>query len=222
MENFPLDIRKPLHIFDESYFSNIVNDLYEKGFSIRALGVPSFIVDALVRCQDSLSKQAYQRAGIGRAEQFQHHEKVRSDEICWIDGTSEEGQLWLDWCEALRLYINRHLFMGLFSFESHFACYEPGNFYKRHLDAFQGQSNRKLSVVTYLNDKWQPSDGGELVLYSRKNDLEGIQVLPEKGTIAIFLSEVFPHEVLKANRERHSVAGWFRLNTSVNDNIDPP
>ncbi len=222
MERLSLDLPSPLYVFDENYFSNIVSDLQEKGFSIRPLGVPEFVIDALVACQDTLSKQAYRRAGIGRAQQFQHHEKVRSDEICWIDGTSSEGQLWLDWCEALRCYINRHLFMGLFSFESHFACYAPGNFYKRHYDAFKGQSNRMLSVVTYLNDDWKATDGGELVLYANAKDDIGIRVLPEKGTIAIFLSEAFPHEVLTAKRERHSVAGWFRLNTSINDNIDPP
>ena len=79
-----------------------------------------------------------------------------------------------------------------------------------------------LSVVTYLNDEWQTTDGGELALYANDQDNTGVRVLPEKGTIVIFLSEVFPHEVLTAKRERHSVAGWFRLNTSLKENIDPP
>lgn len=222
MDKHSLLPEPPRHIFDEAIFVTIVNDLYQQGFSIQKNGVPDFVIDALVRCQSGLSQQHYQRAGIGRAQQFMHHEKVRTDEICWIDGTTEEGKIWLGWCEALRVFINRRLFMGLFSFESHFACYQTGDFYKRHFDAFQGESNRMLSVVTYLNDDWHESDGGALVLYKNNADKKGINLLPEKGSIAVFLSEAFPHEVLPSSRERHSVAGWFRRNTSVNRAIDPP
>lgn len=56
--------------------------------------------------------------------------------------------------------------LGLFSFESHFAHYAPGAFYKTHVDAFKGQANRVLSVVYYLNEAWGAKDGGEMVLYS--------------------------------------------------------
>ena len=213
---------QPLHVFDEAIFENVVDDLVTKGFSIQENGLPDFITQALLSCQKSISEAEYKRAGIGRAENYQQAEKVRGDEICWITGSSEEGALWLSWCEAMQLYINRSLFMGLFSFESHFACYEPGKFYKRHVDAFKGQGNRVLSIVAYLNDKWQEDDGGELVLYANDNDETGTKILPNKGTFVVFLSEAFPHEVLPAVRPRHSVAGWFRVNGSVNDNIDPP
>lgn len=222
MDNYSLLINKPRFIFDESFFNNIINDLHEKGFSIRKNGVPDFLIDALIKSQHSLSQQQYRRAGIGRAQHYQRHKKIRTDEICWIDGKLETSQIWLDWCEALRLYINSQLFMGLFSFESHFACYRPGDFYKPHYDAFKGESNRKLSLITYLNDDWAADNGGELVIYENDDDNRGIRVLPEKGTLVVFLSECFLHEVLPANRERHSVAGWFRVNTSINDTIDPP
>ena len=45
---------------------------------------------------------------------------------------------------------------------------------------------------------------------------------PSFGSVAIFLSEEFPHEVLPATRDRYSIAGWFRVNTSTADRIDPP
>ena len=61
-----------------------------------------------------------------------------------------------------------------------------------------------------------------MVLYADSEDRKGTRVLPKKGTFVVFLSEDFPHEVLPATRTRHSVAGWFRVNGSVNDNIDPP
>ncbi|WP_338517751.1 2OG-Fe(II) oxygenase [Alteromonas gracilis] len=217
-----LALHQPLHVFEESLFENIVEDLVNKGFSIQKNGLPDFILNALATCQETLHHKEYKTAGIGRADDFQHVSEVRGDTICWITGSSQEGALWLAWCDALKLYINRTLFMGLFSFESHFACYEPGKFYKRHVDAFRGQSNRVLSLVAYLNEDWQPDDGGELILYRDEEDIRGISVTPQLGTFVVFLSEQFPHEVLPAVRPRHSVAGWFRVNGSVNDNIDPP
>ena len=60
------------------------------------------------------------------------------------------------------------------------------------------------------------------MLYADESDETGTKILPTKGTFVVFLSEAFPHEVLPAVRTRHSVAGWFRVNGSVNDNIDPP
>lgn len=35
-------------------------------------------------------------------------------------------------------------------------------------------------------------------------------VLPQAGTLALFLSGDMPHEVLPATRERRSLTGWFR------------
>jgi SM-20-related protein len=118
--------------------------------------------------------------------------------------------------------LNQRLFLGLFSFESHYAHYAPGAYYKRHYDAFRGEANRVLSVVCYLNPNWSASDGGELVLYRDEQDREGLKVVPLYGTVVVFLSEEFPHEVLPASRDRYSVAGWFRVNCSIDNKIDPP
>ncbi len=112
--------------------------------------------------------------------------------------------------------------MGLFSFESHFAHCASDSYYKRHYDAFKGETNRVLLLVTYLNPGWGPEDGGEMVLYRDENDLEGIKVVPLHGTLVLFQSQEFPHEVLPANRDTYSVAGWFRVNTSLAGKIDPP
>ena len=114
------------------------------------------------------------------------------------------------------------MFLGLFSFESHFAHYRPGDYYKRHYDAFRGEANRVLSIVVYFNSGWTPKEGGELVLYKDDKDRQGTKVIPLMGTIVVFLSEEFPHEVLKAKRDRHSIAGWYRVNTSLGDKVDPP
>ncbi|MGB0443129.1 MAG: 2OG-Fe(II) oxygenase, partial [Pseudohongiellaceae bacterium] len=114
------------------------------------------------------------------------------------------------------------LFLGLFSFESHFSHYQSGDFYRKHLDAFKGEANRVLSLVTYLNRGWEPDQGGELVIYSPEDGTELVKVTPMFATLVLFLSEEFNHEVLSTSRNRYSVAGWFRLNGSIKDSIDPP
>ena len=79
-----------------------------------------------------------------------------------------------------------------------------------------------LSIVLYLNRAWTSHDGGELVLYGDQGDRTGTRVLPLLGTLVVFMSEDFPHEVLPARRDRYSIAGWFRRNTSLTSRVDPP
>ncbi|WP_100658361.1 2OG-Fe(II) oxygenase [Alteromonas flava] len=206
----------------DDLFAAIATDIEQQGYSIRPGALPLEIGDALLECQQSLSQQEYTDAGIGRRDEYTKNDFVRTDEICWITGESEAGQRWLNWASGLQRYLNRRLFLGLFSFESHFAHYAPGHYYKRHYDAFRGEMNRVLSVVVYLNPGWGNEDGGELVLYGDDNDHTGTKVVPLFGTVVVFLSEEFPHEVLPALRDRHSVAGWYRVNASINNKIDPP
>lgn len=208
--------------FDETLFGFIADDIEQQGYSIRHAALPEAISAALYAYQQEMSESKYADAGIGRGEDFVKTEFVRTDEICWITGESDAGKQWLDWTAGLQRFLNQRLFLGLFSFESHFAHYAPGAYYKRHYDAFRGETNRVLSVVTYLNPGWGNADGGELVLYSDDRDREGVKVVPLYGTIVVFLSEEFPHEVMPAGRDRYSVAGWFRVNTSIDNKIDPP
>jgi SM-20-related protein len=207
---------------DEALYGLIAKDLELKGYSIRHCALPEALSDVLTEHALSLAADNYEPAGIGRGETFLHNDFVRTDEICWITGESNAGMQWINWTSGLQQFLNRKLFLGLFSFESHFAHYAEGQYYKRHVDAFKGEANRVLSLVVYLNPSWTPDDGGELVLYKNVHDLEGTKVSPLLGTIVTFLSEEFPHEVLPAKRDRHSIAGWFRVNTSQNGKIDPP
>jgi len=205
----------------ESLFEKIACDLLEKGYSINPGLLPPVLAEQLTDHVRQMSGQQFNPAGVGRSQDYQLNQFVRSDSICWINGESEAGRDWLNWAGQLQSYLNRRLFLGLFSFESHFAHYQPGDFYKRHLDAFKGQANRVLSLVAYLNSGWMPDEGGELVLYTDQQDLEGIRVTPGLGTFVVFLSEEFPHEVLPASRDRYSIAGWFRLNSSTFGQVDP-
>lgn len=203
-------------------FDTIARDLVEKGFSINPNALPPDLAQGLWAHASAMGSQQFDPAGIGRDQDQTLNRFVRSDEICWINGDTDIGERWLHWAQSLQAFLNRRLYLGLFSFESHFAHYGPGDFYKRHYDAFRGEANRVLSLVVYLNPGWQPSDGGELVLYQDDGDMDGIRVTPGLGTAVVFLSEDFPHEVLPAQRDRYSIAGWFRVNTSTAARVDPP
>jgi SM-20-related protein len=206
----------------ELLFARIAEDLLAKGYSINPCALPEGLAGELLRQLHSMSEQQFSPAGIGREHDQMLNRFVRKDTICWITGASAAGRRWLDWTGALQAYLNSRLFLGLFSFESHFAHYTEGAFYRRHLDAFKGESNRVLSIVAYLNPGWLSSDGGELVIYPEKGARDGIRVTPAFGTLAVFLSEDFEHEVLPARRDRYSVAGWFRVNSSSARRVDPP
>lgn len=127
--------------------------------------------------------------------------------------------VYLQQMAALRVLINQSLFLGLFDFETHFAIYPAGAGYSKHLDQFQPRnshsddlpqqnSQRKISIILYLNEEWQSSDGGQLRLYL--NDAASIDIEPIGGRMVVFLSDQFWHEVLPANRNRISLTGWFR------------
>lgn len=212
----------------EALFELISHDIIEKGYSIRPQALPENLTTLLLQRIKELPEENFKRAGIGRAKDHTINDFIRTDEICWINGHSCAGSAWINWAGLLQTYLNKRLFLGLFSFESHFSHYAEGDFYKKHKDAFKGEGNRVLSVVVYLNQNWSRDDGGELVIYDQSltNSTiiahNKITVTPSFGTIVVFLSEEFPHEVLPALRDRYAIAGWFRLNTSIANNIDPP
>jgi SM-20-related protein len=214
----------PAHVppEDDSIFEQIADAIEERGYVVLPAALPDAIADALIAYLAALDSRAFHAAAVGRGAEQVRNDFVRRDRISWIEERAELARSWHDWVARLRTYLNRRLFLGLFSFESHFAVYQPGDFYRKHFDAFRGESNRVLSLVTYLNKGWEPDQGGELVIYSPSDDSELVRVTPAFGTLVLFLSEEFPHAVMAAQRERYSVAGWFRINTSLNTQVDPP
>ncbi|WP_461518539.1 2OG-Fe(II) oxygenase [Porticoccus sp.] len=210
------------NIGDDSLFARIATDLNRQGFSVIPNALPEAMAAELFHQVLNMESEDFSHAGIGRHTDLTLNQFVRRDEIRWIDGQTSAEQLWLAWTHRLQQYLNRRLFLGLFSYESHFAHYQPGDFYRKHLDAFRGEANRRLSTVAYLNPGWLPGDGGELVIYESDAELEITKVTPAYGTLVVFLSEEFPHEVLAAKRHRYSIAGWFRVNSSSYDRVDPP
>lgn len=156
-------------------------------------------------------------AGVGRARDHTLNQQIRRDKTQWFDGKSLAQQQYLQQMQRLQLQLNRQFFLGLFDFECHFARYQQGDFYQKHFDAFSGRSNRVLTTVSYLNDI---QAGGELLLYN-PDDTVLTKIKPQAGSLVIFESERFAHEVLTAIDDRYSIAGWFRHNNSINGVIDP-
>ncbi len=201
----------------------LADALIERGWWADPNGLEPAMLKALqAELQELMEADRLERAGIGRELDFQLAGSVRRDSIVWLNRQRPVQALFLDVMEALRLRLNRSLFLGLFEFEGHFAHYPEGGFYKRHYDSFRGAANRLVSVVVYLNDGWQPGDGGELAIYRDDQPEPETLIEPRGGTLVVFLSEEVPHEVLPTQRPRSSIAGWFRLNASIGNQIDPP
>lgn len=160
----------------------------------------------------------WKKARIGRNDDVTRIESIRSDKIQWLKpAMGQPIANYLSKMEEIRQEVNRHFFLGLFEYEAHFAKYEKGDFYQKHLDCFKGNENRRLTTVFYMNESWSEEDAGELVVYDL-NDKEIATIPPRGGRLLVFLSEQFPHEVLSTNAQRFSIAGWFRIN-GVRDNL---
>ena len=142
----------------------------------------------------------FKLAGIGKGFRQQSDHAIRRDQTLWLpERCEDESIVELTACiESLRMRLNRELFSGLEDFEGHFAIYESGSFYKRHVDAFRDDDSRSITFIIYLNELWRPGDGGELRLETGN----GMQVLipPTQGTIVLFDSRKFYHEVLPDHR----------------------
>ncbi len=196
------DIPHPL------FFESMVNNLVDHGYSVQANCLPLVLGKLLWEQSHSAPVTDFQNAGIGRNSGHSINKAIRTDAVAWITKETKAGEQWLAWILRLQDYLNQHLFLGLFSFESHFSLYKPDGFYKQHYDAFKGKSNRVLSLIVYLNYEWIAVNAGELVLHINNSE-ELISVKPEFGTLVVFLSEEIPHEVLATTVDRHSIAGWF-------------
>ncbi|MFY0700810.1 MAG: 2OG-Fe(II) oxygenase [Bermanella sp.] len=206
-----------------SVYERIEHDIAQRGISIIENALPMATIAPLLARVASLPEHEFNEAGTGRKQDHQINQFVRRDYIHWLDAAHPAEHLWFEWMNGLKTHLNRTLMLGLFSYESHFAMYKPGAFYKKHVDAFKGQANRRLSTVLYLNPNWQTQYGGELVVFDEQQSEHIIEkVSPNFGTLVVFLSEDFPHEVLPASHLRYSIAGWYRVNNSIFGQIDPP
>lgn len=183
-------------------------DAFEQFYQQGLVVIPNALSQQLSQQLYAEAKEApLQPAGIGRGQALQRNTDIRRDHTLWLDGSTEAQQEYLALMNQIQQVANRRCFLGLTHHEAHFARYQQGDFYQKHLDAFTGRSSRVLTSVCYLNDV---TNGGQLQIYT-EDDKPLLQVQPQAGTLVLFESARFPHEVLPAESTRYSIAGWFRI-----------
>ncbi|MCC5938543.1 MAG: 2OG-Fe(II) oxygenase [Lunatimonas sp.] len=199
----------------QEYNDFIAQALYEQGWVVVDDYLPEQLrVGLLEEKQDLLNHGVFRHAGIGKGDSFAIRPEIRSDKVFWMDESelSPIQEAYWQLMDKLRQTINQRCFLGLRSFECHFAMYPPGSFYLRHLDQFQAVKYRVVTVILYLNDDWKEEDGGALRIYlpTAEGGESHTDILPQSGRLVVFLSGEIPHEVLPTQRERASITGWFR------------
>ncbi|MES2855283.1 MAG: 2OG-Fe(II) oxygenase [Bdellovibrionota bacterium] len=190
----------------------LAQELADQGFGFDPRFIEAELSDGLLtEAICARENGQFKAAGIGKNSQ--HVSEIRRDEILWIEPKAEfpfQNRLF-DRLEIFRQDMNRKLFLGLDEFEAHFAHYDSGAFYQKHLDRFRNDDRRALSMVIYLNRDWNESDGGLLRLYSKPNETT---VVPEAGSMICFKSDELEHEVTLSRRPRWSVAVWFKTKSN--------
>lgn len=203
----------------------IADDLAIKGWTWQPGLLPDTITRALREELLALEAAAeLEAAGIGRKDGFIVDRQIRRTRITWFDGNTPAQRDFLAWAEGLRTELNRMLMLGLFEFEVCFAVYPPGGFYDRHLDSFSGARNRVISLVAYLTEDWDTAKGGALAIWpeaASETEAPLARITPEQGGVVLMLSEDIPHAVEVTNEKRMGLAGWWRVNQSAIDRIDP-
>ncbi|MFY8326387.1 2OG-Fe(II) oxygenase [Pseudoalteromonas sp. ZZD1] len=202
------------HFISEIY----LDDIESRGYTIINNAISKSLTAKLMLDCYRINPE-FSIAGIGRKHDLHVNKTIRKDKTFWFDGTSQAQLDYLALMAQMRVVLNRNFFLGLFDYECHYAKYQQGDFYKKHYDAFKGRSNRVFTTVLYLNT---PDSGGELIIYKPKSKQVEVCIKPQAGTLVMFESERFMHEVLPAGNERYSIAGWFRMNASISGVIDPP
>ncbi len=199
----------------EDLLDHISQEIYSNSYVVVDNFVDQAFRKELLKEQtDLLNQGQFKKAAVGKGDQKQVRSEIRSDEVLWMDPTALSPLQAIFWekIEELKQVLNRRCFLGLKSFEGHFARYPIGSFYKRHLDQFHAVPHRIVTVILYLNESWTEADGGQLRMYFPQEDgSERVEdVLPLGGRLVVFLSEEIPHEVLPTQKERISITGWLR------------
>lgn len=205
-----------LQFVENPTYERVISDILDQGFSI----VDDFFdASEIEELRESLitvyEADCFKKAAIGNKLNEEIDKSIRGDFILWIneaEGRAVERRFFAK-INDLVAYLNRTCFLGILQKEFHYAVYPTGTFYKRHLDTFQNDDRRKLSMVCYLNnDSWLASNGGELTLYLPfEGGEKALDIIPRPGRMVIFESQVLEHEVkpVKAS-ERLSITGWLK------------
>lgn len=202
-----------------SNYGRLFQSLESNGWAISSALLPSDLPTQLyAACHNLWQAGQFRPAKIGRGKHEAVESAIRGDSICWLepDTAGPASQAFLLWVASFRHALNQEFFLGLNSEEFHFARYPAGAGYEKHLDQHKDTTARKVSVTLYLNPNWPAAAGGELCLYDSSEAQKPVEVvLPILGHIAVFLSDIIPHEVCPATHTRWSLTGWLRTDAPL-------
>jgi len=207
-----IELFEQLDFVENPLFESIIDDLLTQQYSV----VDHFFSEeevVLFRNNLLLKYEAdrFKKSAIGSRTQEEIDKSIRGDFILWMDESKADPteQFFFNKINSLVHYLNKTCFLGILQKEFHYAVYPTGTFYKRHLDTFQNDDRRKLSMVCYLNeDPWPVENGGALAIYIPDGAQE---ILPLPGRMVIFESQVLEHEVKVVQAsERFSITGWLK------------
>lgn len=206
------ELFEQLEFVENPLFETIISNLITQQYSIVNNFFSSEEVEIL---RNSLlakyEADKFKKSAIGNRVNEEIDKTIRGDFILWMDekNASEAELIFFNKINQLVNYLNKTCFLGILHKEFHYAVYPKGTFYKRHLDTFQNDDRRKLSIVCYLNeDNWLPENGGELTIYTESDALD---ILPLPGRVVIFESQILEHEVkVVKDSERMSITGWLK------------
>lgn len=192
-------------------FNHLVDGLADRGCGIADAIFPAEIIQGLRRnLADYYERDQMHPAGVGKKFDYQRNAEVRGDVIRWLEKDSKDPseRYFLDTVTAFGQHVNATCFTSINDLEFHYAYYQEGSFFKRHIDQFRSDRGRVLSFVLYLNENWKESEGGKLSLYLPEGELS---LYPEEGRVVTFRSDQVEHEVHPSiGRGRMSIAGWLK------------
>ena len=194
----------------QNIFDSLINSYIDNKVGI----VENFLPHSLaLRLRYNLLKvydeKQFISAGTGN-EKATQNKSVRSDVIYWLDRNhnAPHENDFFDLVDAFVRHLNNTCYTGITGYEFHYALYETGSFYKKHMDQFRNNDSRKYSMIMYLNEGWQDGDGGELNIH-HEGWVQNIS--PINGKSVFFKSNELEHEVLVAHKPRMSITGWLKV-----------
>ena len=197
------------NIFDQLIDSYLINHV---GISDHFLS-DSLAGSLKMNLTEHYSNEHFKKAGIGNEDLVSIDKLIRGDKIFWLDKSHHnqfEDAFFL-LIDAFILHLNSTCFTGITGYEFHYALYEAGTFYKRHLDQFNTNKDRAFTVIFYLNENWISADGGQLCIHHE----DATQMIaPLNGRCIFFKSSELEHEVLLTEKPRLSITGWLKTNVA--------
>lgn len=200
----------------QNIFNVLIDSFIEKRVGITENFLSKSLASNLIENLNTLyANDQLHSAGIGNDSIVDHNKLIRNDKVYWLDRkhNNEYENSFFDIIDDFVLHLNSTCYTGITGYEFHYALYETGSFYKKHIDQFQNNESRQYSLIMYLNEDWQEIDGGELCIHH----VDSLQIIsPNNGKSVFFKSSELEHEVLLTNKPRRSITGWLKTDSPSN------